>query len=220
MASPVEKPDNENLYSREPLPLDAGEIVTLNLGNARTDCLVFQRTGANAILTPLEVSKDLESAIKNLPATGQIITDSGKSSNFSINSQHTLLAFDGDLGQVDCVENQRQWYRVHLNYKLQVSVNGKSWSTMCGENISEGGLLASSHKRLDFNIGQALFMRIFLPGMEPLIGSGIVRKIDIMHPDTPQATAKVRIKWTEMSVRESHRLTQFIYQCQYKADRA
>jgi hypothetical protein len=188
--------------------------VTLNLGDVSTECLVFKRSKDSTVLVPQQISSNLQSSLDNIPAVGKIVTDAGLTSDYSVSSLQPLTALDGTLGPVDYDSNQRQWYRVYLNYKIELSANGRSWRNMCGENISEGGLLASAHKIPDLTIGQAVLLRIYLPGSEPVLASGVVRRVDMMQPNTPQATAKVRIRFTDVSARDARRLTQFIYKCQ------
>lgn len=197
-----------------PMPLDCGEIVTLKLGDAGSECMVFQKTKNDSILIPLQLDTSLQRNLDKLPIVGKITSNSGVTSDISINSQQPLTALNGTLGPAEYAGNQRQWYRVHLNYKAELSANGRSWRNMCGENISEGGLLVSAHKIPELSIGQAVFLRVILPGIEPIMASGVVRRIDILQSDSPQATAKVRIRFTNISARDTHRLTQFIYKCQ------
>ena len=185
----------------------------MTVSGIASTCIVFRGTSDSAILVPLQVTGNLQEALRTYPAAAAVKRAAGAPKEFQIDSAVSLVALSASLGETG-TSGSRQHVRLNVNFKVDISTDETTWHSTLGENISEGGLLAFNPTLVPVSASQRtvlrkIMVRIYLPGLTPISAVGVV-----VRTENPQGTTavpgKIGIRFTSINREDVDQIAGFI----------
>ncbi len=184
----------------------------MTVSGVASTCIVFGGASDSAILVPLQITGDLQEALRTYPVGAAVKRAAGTPRKFRIDSAVSLVALSAVPNESGAPDS-REHVRLNMGFKVEMSTDGATWHSTLGENISEGGLLAFNPTLIPVTHGRRIMLRIYLPGLMPIAAVAIVSRID-----NPQGTlavpSKFAVQFTNISREDADQIVGFIYRTQ------
>ncbi len=207
---------NATLYTHPPC-LDPGEMVVLLVNELTFPCRVHQTNTNRAVIVPDKETPELETAISKLPIEAQVKRANGELKKISIDSAISTKAMVISVPSEPITVNRRDQIRYTCKFKVETTVDGKTWFPSLGVNISEGGMLACRPVITNMMIGQQIVCRVTLPDSSQFACRAIIKRLDPLQGGCNPGPPRMAVQFLGISLRDADKIVGFIFREQAKA---
>lgn len=191
-----------------------GQILTVNAGGFSVRCVVVQASNGSALLVPLQPTPGFQMALDPPPTDINVAADNGMEVSVTADSLIPVQALSISLPATHANVDNRQSFRIKLDYDVEVSSDGIDWQKAHGENLSEGGLRAVFRSQVPLTVGQAIFLRIYLPQMDMISARAVITRSQSTVFFNGKQITRLAVEFTSLSSGDARRLSQFIFHYQ------